>query len=150
MYMMPCVIILDDIFKEHNYCDFIDGRCIAIRNDLGNQLFTMPSETVGCCFTREPGTIRDLKVCDHLCDGSCKTKCISCKLYTCDYLKYKGIGFCLSNFPCLGRVFNKKQLDVFIANTFRTREAIISKLLEVEKNRLPLFLFRYLRKSRVN
>lgn len=70
---------LDKDMNKNNYCDFIDGKCIA--NRLGYSVH----KDNGCCYSRG-------KLCSNLKDGICVNKNPSCKIFMCYYLyKVKGI-----------------------------------------------------------
>lgn len=133
---------LDSEFKEKNYCDFKDDKCIVNRSGLGK------NPCMGCCYSFRLDffmNMRDKKICRHLCDKKCSTQCISCKFYTCKYLRRKGIQFYAYSIPGIEQVFTRNQIDVLTNNCFRTREEIITRLMEVRKyNRTPNFWF-YLR-----
>lgn len=137
---------LDNKFKENNYCDFKDGTCISNRSGIGK------NRQMGCCYSFRLdmfANMRDKKLCKHLGNNGCDTKCVSCKLYTCKYLDKKGIRFSLFSFPKLDKVFNRKQIEVLKYNCFRTKEEIIDKLVEVNKTKMPYFWFYLLNKAKV-
>lgn len=140
---------LDNEFSINNFCDFRDGKCAAVRDDVAGQ-FVKPSEAVGCCFSYEPGSgIHRAKVCKYLGDKMCKTKCLACKLYTCEFLREKGVNFNISDFPEIKRIFSRKQIEVLKNNLFSSREDIVDKLLKVKNNKMPYFLFRHLNLDRI-
>lgn len=56
----------DALFREHNPCQFKDGRCI---ND------TLRDPGNGCC---------DGHRCKHLSPGGCTAKALGCKFYVCN------------------------------------------------------------------
>lgn len=131
---------LDNKFTENNYCDFIDDACVV------NRGFASKNRCMGCCYSFSLDffmNMRNKKVCQYLdlVNKRCITKNISCKLYTCNYLEKKGISFKLQNFTDLNRIFTKNQMRVLKYNCFKTKDAIIDRLLEVGKNKLPHFLF---------
>jgi hypothetical protein len=135
---------LDREFEKHNYCDFVDDKCIAVRSGMIDHL-PHADDKIGCCFGYNIFRIKsDIAVCRFLGDRKCLTKCISCKLFTCVHLKEKGIRFDITDFPGIERIFGRKQLEVLQKNLFRSKEAILDKLQKVQKIILPFFLFRML------
>ena len=66
---------IDNDMKEKNYCDFVDGKCIA--NRLGYSLY----KDNGCCYSRG-------KLCTKLVNGCCTNKNPSCKIFMCYYLNH--------------------------------------------------------------
>ena len=124
---------LDKQFKDHNFCDFKNNQCIAHRH-LGN------TKTMGCCNTRG-------SICPYLKNEQCSINCISCKLFTCNYLKRKGINFKVRNNPLLKRFFNKKQLLVLTNNLFHDKDVIIQKLLKTKQSKMPFIIFYLLNKE---
>jgi len=136
---------LDAQFSKHNYCNFIGDKCIANREDGGaSTTRERMGNEMGCCHSFRHGAfmrIKDLQVCKHLKDKKCQTKCISCKLHTCGFLKEKGIRFDISSFPDIEKIFNRKQIDVLNLNPFNTKEDIIDRLVEAGKTRMPYHLF---------
>ena len=49
---------------------------------------------MGCCYSfyyGKGGMPIDTGVCKHLINNACNTKCIRCKMFTCRYLRKKGI-----------------------------------------------------------
>ena len=54
----------------------------------------------------------NLTPCEHLKeDYTCGSKCIACKLFTCDYLEKKGIKFKIKDILLLNVFFNLPPLD---------------------------------------
>ena len=64
---------------------------------------------------------------------------MACKLYTCKYLRSKGITFKAKDNVLLSSFFNKKQLRVLSCNYFISKEEIIEKLLE--KSYMPYIIY---------
>lgn len=121
---------LDSKFRENSFCDFKKDKCIASRN---RQTF---HDKMGCCYSFEYAAfwstqfIKDVKLCEHMKNKECDTKCISCKMFTCKYLKEKNIQFHTRNILLLDCFFNKKQKLILEQNFFKTREEILQKLRE--------------------
>lgn len=137
---------LDKKFKENNYCDFQDDKCIVNRSGLGK------NKNMGCCYSFRLdffANMRDKKICKYLGDKGCMTKCIPCKLYVCKYLERKGIGFSVYSFKGIEKVWSAKQLEVLKSNCFKSKEEIIDKLLEVREGRMPYLLFSLLNKAKI-
>ena len=74
------------------------------------------------------------------------SKCITCKLFTCNYLKRKGIKFYIDDF-IISDLFNKKQQLVLKSNFFKTEEEIIDKLIKTKSDKLPYLLLNILNKE---
>ncbi len=121
---------LDNQFCKGNICDFKNDQCIANRENK------TAHKDMGCCYSFEyckvfdPRFIKNVKLCQHLKNKTCSTKCITCKLFTCKYLKERGIKFDTHKILLLDCYFNKKQHLILNSNFFQTRDAILQKLLE--------------------
>ena len=127
---------LDEEFNKNDYCNFINDKCIANRKNKSKH------NIMGCCYSfkyTKTGKICDEKLCELLENKTCKDKCISCKIFTCKYLKSKKINFKITDFPLVKSSFNKKQIHILTSNFFKTKEEIISKLLEEDKT--PYILY---------
>ena len=110
---------LDNDFKKKNICDFIDNKCVSVRN----KSHCMESCN-GCCY----GTNRGL--CKNFVDGKCVIKSISCKLFTCRYLKKNGIKYSINEIPLLKYFFNIRQKFVLDNSIFKDKDEIIELLLK--------------------
>ena len=110
---------VDTNLKENNYCDFIDGKCIASRK--GKTVHEMD----GCCWQRGVGHCARLSK-----KGVCSIKCISCKLFVCSYLESKGVRYNINKILPLKNLLNYKQKDILKRNYFKSKEEIIDKLLK--------------------
>ena len=118
IYEYMCNYINKKICK---LCDFKDNKCIANRMKL-----SVHSEN-GCCHFRKESPCKLLK------DKKCTIKCISCKLFMCEYiekriLKYKSLP---KNYLLLNFFFNKKQQQILQHNYRKDKKEIIEKLLEL-------------------
>lgn len=126
--------LLDNEFYCKNICDFKNDKCIASRSGRSCH------EKMGCCYSFEYAglfdfrIVKNVKVCKYLQDKKCSTNNISCKLFTCRYLKEKNICFDSHKILLLECFFNKKQHEIIKSNFFRTREEILDKLLEKNKD----------------
>ena len=115
---------LDSNFYGKNLCDFKDDRCV------NGQAKTL----VGCCnhFKYKClGPFSKLVPCEYLNqnDKTCDAKCISCKLFTCDYLQKKGIKFRIKDILLLDVFFNPLQKYFIKTMVFTPKEKIIRKLI---------------------
>lgn len=125
---------LDNEFYCKNICDFKEDKCIASRNGRSCH------EKMGCCYSFEYAglfdfrIVKNVKVCKYLQNKKCSTSNISCKLFTCRYLKEKNVCFDSHKILLLECFFNKKQHEIIKSNFFRTREEILDKLLEKNKD----------------
>lgn len=113
---------LDSYFYGKNLCDFKDNRC---ENGKATSL-------VGCCrhFKHKClGPISHLVLCEHLSeDKTCGAKCISCKLFTCEYLEKKGIKFRIKDILLLDTFFNPLQKYFIKTMVFTPKEKILKRL----------------------
>lgn len=116
---------LDKEFIEKNLCEFKDDRCGEKRNT---------SCMVGCCRHYKnklwgPLPFNKFVVCEYLKDKRCSAKCLSCKLFTCDYLNKKGVKFKINNIFLLDTFFNIIQKFILKTSVYTPKEKIIKKLL---------------------
>lgn len=126
---------LDTEFVKRNYCDFRNDQCIA------NRLGVSKKDIMGCCysFDNKGGFYFNHRLCPYLENKKCTEKCITCKLFTCKYLKEKGISFPIEIFPLIPIFMDKKQQEIIKHNFFKTKSEMLSKLMK--KNRIPYFLY---------
>lgn len=121
---------LDSQFHNCNLCDFKNDQCVA------NRAKKTAHEFMGCCYSFNYAKLldfrllKDVKLCQYMQNRTCATKNITCKLFTCKYLKEKNIKFDTHKLLLLDCFFNKKQHDIIQSNFFRTREEILQKLQE--------------------
>lgn len=113
---------LDSCFYGKNICDFKDNQCGEKRGT---------SSLVGCCRHYKYIVFgRSLNTCEHLTkDYKCGAKCISCKLFTCDYLNKKEIKFKIKDFLLLNTFFNSIQKVIIKGMLFTPKEKILKLLL---------------------
>lgn len=115
---------LDSYFYGKNLCDFKDNKCGEKRNT---------SSTTGCCHHFKHkwlGPLSKLVLCEHLKeDYTCGAKCISCKLFTCDYLKKKGVKFRIKDILLLDTFFNPLQKYFIKYMVFTPKEKILKRLM---------------------
>lgn len=133
---------LDKQFTKCNFCDFKNDKCIA------NRMHRIGFESMGCCHSFEYANafsfklLKNIKICDYLKDRKCTTQNISCKLFTCGYLKSKKIEFNTHKILLLDCFLNKKQHDIVTLNFFRSREEILQKLMEENTENYLWFLMK--------
>lgn len=128
---------LDSKFKGCNVCDFKNDKCIANRAHAINNTISM-----GCCHSfdyakfYEPLFIKNIKVCQYMQNRMCATKNISCKLFTCRLVKkqHPEFNFKIRKILLLDCFFTQKQQYVLQYNYFRTKEQILEKLQEKNKD----------------
>lgn len=115
---------LDEFFYGKNLCDFKDNKCGEKRNT---------SSTWGCCRhykIKWLGPLTKWVLCEHLKeDYTCGAKCLGCKLYTCDYLRSKGVIFRIKDILLLDAFFNPLQKLVIKCTVFTPKEKIIKRLM---------------------
>lgn len=113
---------LENNFLKFNFCDFKSNKCVSQRHKnvfLNNYPYT---STDGCCF-------KIIKKCQHNNkDGTCKVKCISCKLFICPYLSMRGIGYYASELLLLRAFYTSKQRGICVNSFYESENMILSKL----------------------
>lgn len=146
-YVFSC---LDSIWKEKNPCNFCNNLCIATRNKKYIQ------QDDGCCYSFEytdklfsKSFITNKKKCKYLgINKQCTTQNLSCKFFTCPYLKkYENFDLKMSDYPIIESFFSKKQKLILKYNFFHSKDEIISKLLE--KDSTPFLFYYYKSKYRI-
>lgn len=115
---------LDGYFYGKNLCDFKNNKCGEKRNT---------SSTIGCCRhykIKWLGPLTKFVPCEHLKeDYTCDAKCISCKLFTCDYLKSKGVQFKIKDILLLDVFFNPLQKYFIKYMVYTPKDKIIKRLM---------------------
>ena len=115
---------LDSYFYGKNLCDFQDNKCGEKRNT---------SSTWGCCRhykIKWLGPFSKFTLCEYLKeDYTCAAKCLGCKLYTCDYLRKKGIKFKMKDILLLNAFFNPLQKYFIKYMVFTPKEKVIRRLM---------------------
>lgn len=110
---------LDNCFMSQNICNFKDDICVGVLNKCH-----CPESKYGCCYGTKRG------VCKHLIDKKCSIKSISCKMFTCRYLKRKGIRFKINDILLLKYFFNPIQKYILEYSLFTDKEEMIKRLLK--------------------
>ena len=113
---------LDNKFICDNICDFKNNRCVAKRDY---------NLTCGCCRHYKSFISTKLVQCEHLKDKKCSAHCITCKLFTCDYIvRNKGIKFKIRDIFLLKNYLNPIQKLIILTSYFTTKERIMKRLLK--------------------
>lgn len=110
---------LDSEFKEKNLCNFNHNKCISVKNKNH-----CPESNNGCCYGRHRG------LCKYYKNKKCTIKSISCKLFTCKYLKKKKIKYRCNDFNLLKYFFNIRQKYILENSIFKDKEEIIRLLIK--------------------
>ncbi len=120
---------MDKIFSENNICDFKEDKCIRQREGKA------PHETMGCCYTFEYSKFtrfpKDTGLCKYINENKCSVKNLTCKMFTCKYLKEKGYNYLIRKNPVIKLCFNKKQVKYLEEAFFKSMEEVINRLLEL-------------------
>lgn len=119
---------LDSYFCGKNLCDFQNNKCGEKRNT---------SCTNGCCHHfkhKALGPLSKLVLCEYLNkeNYTCDAKCLSCKLFTCDYLENKGIKFKIKDILLLDVFFNPLQKYFIKYMVFTPKEKILKRLIKLQ------------------
>lgn len=110
---------IDNKYLTCNYCEFKDNVCVFFRN---NPNITHEN---GCCYSDARGGL-----CNHLKNNKCEIKSISCKLYSCEYLRKRKVNFRMKNIPLIKYFFNLKQKYFIKYSFFKPKSYVIYKLIE--------------------
>lgn len=110
---------LDEEFNYKNICGFENNICLSVKNN-GH----CHESKNGCCYGRNRG------LCKNFINGKCQIKSISCKLFTCRYLKKQNIRYKVNDIPLLRYFFNIKQKYIIDTSIFKGKEEIIKLLIK--------------------
>lgn len=117
---------LDSFFYRKNLCDFKDNKC-------GEKKNINSESTTECCHhfkNKKIGPLSKLVLCEYLKeDYTCGAKCISCKLFTCDYLEKKGVKFRIKDILLLNTFFNPLQKYFIKYMVYTPKEKILKRLM---------------------
>mgnify|MGYP003371035119 CR=1 FL=1 len=122
---------LDNEFSSKNLCGFTNNKCYEKINSSSN---------VGCCRHYKHKLLgpllphNPLITCEYLQNYKCSAKCISCKLFTCDFLRKQGIRFDINKIFLLRHFCNSIQKYIIKTSVFTPKDKIIKKLLFFQKN----------------
>ncbi len=112
---------LDNEFISKNICEFKNNKCIAKKN------FDC---TCGCCRHYKNLLSNKLVECEYLKNKKCSTKCLICKMFTCNYIiKNKKIKYRIKDIFLLNKFFNPIQKLIISISYFTSKEIIIKRLL---------------------
>lgn len=112
---------LDNEFICKNICEFKNDKCIAKRN------FNI---TCGCCRHYKSLFSNQLIQCEYLINKRCSTKCLTCKMFTCNYIvKHKKIKYRIKDIFLLDKFLNPIQKIIILISYFTSKEKIIKRLL---------------------
>ncbi len=111
---------LDNELTTNNYCDFIDGKCIA------NRMGCSVHDRDGCCYNSKKG------LCDKLVDSQCTNKNPSCKFFFCSYLEKRYLIIKPNDIPQIKFFLNHRQKEIIARSFFKTRQEIIRLLIKAE------------------
>ena len=114
---------LVESWQDNNHCDFKDNKCIANRKGVSVH------EDNGCCWRRGIG------LCTYLTEDKkiCSCESISCKFFTCSYLRRKGINFKPKKIPLVNDFLNRKQKSIIVRKLFLPKNEVIDLLIKHDK-----------------
>ncbi len=116
---------MDEIFSKFAFCNFKNDSCVAQRHKNLFSRYPVP-KTDGCCF-------KVVRKCEHNNkDGTCKVKCLPCKIFTCPYLSKIDIGVMASELMLMRRLLNNRQKRTLIYK-FYTPEEVLLKRVNAQK-----------------
>lgn len=116
---------MDEMFSIFGFCNFKENKCVAQRHKTFFNRYPVP-ETDGCCF-------KVVRKCEHNNkDGTCKVKCLPCKLFTCPYLGKLDVGIRASELILMRSFFNNKQKRTSIHKFYNSKEFLLRKIKEQE------------------
>ncbi len=115
---------LDSYFYGKNLCDFKDNQC-----QNGKAV-----SVIGCCKHpkhKKLCSFSNLIECEYLNheNYTCNAKCLPCKLFTCDYLRNKGVQFKIKDILLLDVFFNPLQKYFIKYMVFTPKEKILKRLM---------------------
>lgn len=109
---------LDNEFKINNWCNFKNDVCICNRNK------NKECRVESCCVRNKTKIV--CKYFDNK-NKKCSIKCISCKLFTCKYLKSKGIKYSTNKIPYLKYFLSIRQKKITNYSIIEPKYKIIEK-----------------------
>ena len=110
--------ILDERIINENYCEFENDVCIKFKKEN-------PNHKNGCCEWSGRGK------CKYLVNSECTMKtCMSCKIFTCKFLKEeKGIKQSINDFLLARLFFNKNQRYILECSYWTPKEIVMKRLI---------------------
>ncbi len=119
LYDQVC-ILLDSDFSKYQLCHFENGICLS-RKALQEKGKKVPY-IYGCCYTTG-------RVCPYLEKDHCTIACLSCKLFTCAFLKNLGIKYRAKDIFLIAYFFTRRQQSILENNLYIKKEETIRQLL---------------------
>lgn len=112
---------MDEMFSVYGFCNFKNNMCVSQRHKNLFNRYPVP-KTDGCCF-------KVVRKCEHNNkDGTCKVKCLPCKLFTCPYLGKISIGIRTSELILLRSFFNNRQKRISLYKFYNSKETLMRKI----------------------
>lgn len=112
---------MDEMFSKYGFCNFKENKCVAQRHKTLFNRYPVPN-TDGCCF-------KVVRKCEHNNkDGTCKVKCLPCKLFTCPYLGKLHVGIRASELILMRAFLNNRQKRTSIYKFYNTKEFLLEKI----------------------
>lgn len=116
---------MDEMFSVYGFCNFKENKCVSQRHKTLFNRYPVP-KTDGCCF-------KVVRKCEHNNkDGTCKVKCLPCKLFTCPYLGKISIGIRTSELILLKTFFNNRQKRTSLYKFYNSKEVLLKKIINEE------------------
>ena len=116
---------LDSEFSKRHLCGFHHNVCYS-KNELKIKGKKLPL-IYGCCYTKG-------RVCPYLKENGCTIQCLPCKLFTCRYLRKRGIKYRAKDQLLLKTFFSPKQLRILEDKIYTSKEEIFDLLLNKKVN----------------
>ncbi len=110
---------LDNEFVQKNICGFEDNICQSVKHESHCK-----ESKNGCCYGRNRGLCLNFK------DNKCSIKSISCKLFTCRYLKKNKVKYKINDIFLLRYFFNNVQKFIIDTSIFKDKDEMINLLLK--------------------
>ncbi len=105
---------LDNEFITKDICGFKDNVCKSVKNK------SHCSDSLnGCCYGHNRG------LCPHFQNNKCTIKSLSCKLFTCRYLKKNHISYKVNDIVLLKYFFNLRQKFIISTSIFKDKSEIL-------------------------
>ena len=113
---------LDYAFRINNWCNFKDNKCIGVLNNCHcNESLN------GCCYGSKRG------LCKNYINGECGIQSLSCKLFSCKYLRKNKKVIKINDICLLKYYFNNKQKFIIEYSFFKDKDEVIELLLQNRK-----------------
>lgn len=122
IYDLLCTEI-EESLKDGDFCVFENNQCIARRDRKNNKAKWPKNDWNGCCYD-----IEKKENCKYLHHTACDIQCISCRIFTCRYLKDRGFDYDIRKNIQVKCFLNVFQIPVLIWNFFTPKEVILKSL----------------------